>query len=156
MRLEENAAAVRALYDHLDQAHREAAKDTLRQLQHAQSVITGELRDSFHTVEVETDRPHPIQGRRHLKIFILSSAVHADAVEWGANTRAKASVRAGTKRRGIYQTIDGKRRRVGWEVGPLRARETRKGPHMKGNHVVAETGPKWLDHMGHRLALANR
>jgi hypothetical protein len=156
MRVEENPAGLRALYDRLDTAHRDAAKDTLRQIQARQTVLTGELRDSFETVEVETDRPHPVQGRRRLKIFILSKAIHADAVEWGANARAKASIRAGTKRRGVYETINGKRKRVGWEVGPLRSRESRKGPHMKGNHVVADNGPAFLDHMGYRLSWRNR
>lgn len=156
MRVEENPTALRAMFDRLDAAHRLAARDTLDAIRRNQAVLTGELRDSYHTVEFETGRPHPIQGRRHLKIVIVSSAPHADAVEWGANTREAASVRKGTRRRGIYETVNGKRKRVGWETGPLRARASRKGPHMEGNHVVADTGPEFLEHMGYRLSEVNR
>lgn len=155
MKLEMNEAALRAMYDRLDAAHRLAARDTLRQIQRNQSVLTGELRDSFHTVEVETSRPHPIQGRRQLKIFIVSSAPHADAVEWGANTREIASVRKGTLGKGIYAIVNGKRKRIGRQAA-LRDRYSRKGPHMAGNHVVADNGPDFLEHMGYRLSEANR
>jgi len=155
MKLEMSESALRAMYDRLDAAHRQSARDTLRDVQRAQDVLTGELRDSFHTVEVETDRPHPIQGRRRLKIFIVSSAPHADAVEWGANTREVASVRKGTLGKGIYAIVDGKRKRIGREAA-ARDRYSRKGPHMKGNHVVAKNGPRFLEHMGYRLSQVNR
>lgn len=155
MRLDMNEPALRAMYDRLDAAHRLAARDTLRQVQQRQAVLTGELRDSFHTVEVETSRPHPVQGRRRLKIFIVSSAPHADAVEWGANTREIRSVRSGTLGRGIYATVNGKRKLVGRHAA-ARDRLTRKGPHMEGNHVVADNGPSFLEHMGYRLSEVNR
>lgn len=148
-------AALRRLYDGLDASHRQAARDTLRDVQRDQAVDTGELRDSFHLVEFESTRPHPIQGRRLLKIFIVSSAEHADAVEWGANTREKRSVRAGTLGRGIYATVDGKRKLVGRHA-QARERLRRRGPHMKGNHVVAKNGPRFLEHMGYRLSQARR
>lgn len=102
---------------------------------------TGHLADSFHVVEGGTRR-----GQRVLRI--TSDAVYADAVEHGANAREKASVRKGTKRRttgtkkaGTYAVFE----------GPVFNRGTRRGPHMRGNHVVAEQGPRFIEHMTARL-----
>lgn len=138
------------LFERLDRKHRESANDALQQVRDNQPVITGELRDSFHLVEHESARSHPVQGARRRKIFIVSSAEHANAVEWGANTREVASVRKGTLGKGIYAIVNGKRKRIGREAA-LRDRYSRKGPHMAGNHVVAIHGPSFLEHMGYRL-----
>lgn len=143
-------AAIARLFANLDAAHEQAAEDTLEEIRRAQPRITGELADSYHLVS------NPWQSPRQLRrVFIVSSAVHANAVEWGANTREKASVRKGTKARGVYELVNGRRKRVGYEAGPLRVRASRRGPHMAGNHVVAETGPNFLEHMGFRLYEAN-
>lgn len=145
-----NDSAIAQLFANLDTAHERAAQDTVDEIRRAQPRITGELADSYHLVSNQW------ASRTQLRrVFIVSSAVHANAVEWGANTREKASVRKGTKARGVYEIVDGKRKRVGYEAGPLRARASRRGPHMAGNHVVATTGPNFLEHMGFRLFEAN-
>lgn len=144
-----------ALFDNLDRAHREAAEDTLKRIKEQQPVVTGELRDSYHLVEHESARSHPEQGARRRKIFIVSSAPHANAVEWGADTREIRSVRAGTLGKGIYVIRNGRRKLIGRQAA-ARERGSRKGPHMKGNHVVASQGPTFLEHMGYRLSEANR
>lgn len=153
------------MFDLLDRSHREAAAETLAKIQHElqgpglvgeeNRVRTGRLARSFHLVEHESARSHPVQGARRRKIFIVSDAPHANAVEWGANTREIRSVRSGTLGKGIYATVNGKRKLVGRHAA-ARDRLTRKGPHMKGNHVVAEQGPTFLEHMGYRLSEGNR
>lgn len=151
MRIEPDASALQAMFDRLDAAHRGAADDTLQEVRSKQPRVTGDLADSYHTVEQVTSRG----GGRMLKIYIVSSSAYADAVEHGANAREKASVKKGTKARGIYETVNGKRKRVGYEAGPLLNRRTRRGPHMQGNHVVSDTGPDFLEHMGYRLRGGN-
>ena len=143
------------MFDLLDRKHREAAADTLKAVKDNQPRRTGRLIASYHLVEHESARSHPVQGARRRKIFIVSDAVYANAVEWGANTREIRSVRSGTLGKGIYATVNGKRKRIGREAA-ARDRERTKGPHMEGNHVVAEQGPTFLEHMGHRLSEANR
>lgn len=127
------------LYERLDRAHRAAAEDTLGDVVRAQPRITGELAGSYHVYE----SPQGAGTRRLRRLYIASTAVQADAVERGAWTREKASVRRGTKR--------SRSRKRGDMHGPLLNRGTRKGPHMKGNHVVLENGARFLLHMGHRL-----
>jgi hypothetical protein len=144
-------AAMDALVARLDAAHELAARDTVQDIRARQAVRTGELRDSFQA----RPEPWPASRRALRRVFICSTAVYADAVEHGANAREKASVKKGTKARGIYDVLDGRRRRVGFEAGPLLNRRTRRGPHMAGNHVVAETAPEWLEHMGYRLRGGN-
>lgn len=127
------------LYDRLDRAHRAAAEDTLGDIRREQARLTGELADSYQVFDVP-----PGAGRRRLtRVYIASTAVHADAVERGAWAREKASVRKGTKR--------SRSKKRGDMHGPLLDRNTRKGPHMKGNHVVLENGRNFLAHMGYRL-----
>lgn len=149
MRYIPDDAAIARLFENLEAAHERAAADTLEEIRRAQPRVTGELAGSYHLVS------NPWASRTQLRrVFIASSAIHANVVEWGANTREKASVRSGTLGRGIYQVVDGRRRRVGREAA-LRDRGSRKGPHMAGNHVVATTGPGFLEHMGFRLYEAN-
>lgn len=127
-----------ALYDRLDVAHMRSAQDTLADINREQARITGELAGSYRVVEVE-------QGagpRRLRRLYIASTSVYADAVERGAWTREKASVRKRTKR---------SRGKAGVMHGPLLNRATSKGPHMAGNHVVRDHGPNFLAHMGYRL-----
>lgn len=143
--------AVDALVALIDASHERAAGDTLEKVRVNQSVRTGELRDSFHLVA----SPWPASRRALRQVYIVSDAIHADAVEHGANAREKASVKKGTKARGVYDIVDGRRKRVGFEAGPLLNRRTRRGPHMAGNHVVAENGPGFLEHMGFRLRGGN-
>lgn len=135
----------------IDASHERSALDTVDDIRRHQSVRSGELRDSF----VARPEPWPASRRALRRVFIYSTAIHADAVEHGANAREKASVKKGTKARGIYDVVDGKRKRVGFEAGPLLNRRSRRGPHMKGNHVVADTAPGWLEHMGYRLRGGN-
>jgi hypothetical protein len=136
-----------AMFERLDRAHRAAAADTLDDVVRNQVKRTGKLAASFHTVEHVTPRG----GGRELKIYIVSDAIYADAVERGANTLRKASVKEGTKARGIYELVNGKRKRTGFMAGPLRNRASRRGPHMKGNHVVLEHGGAFLEHMSYRI-----
>jgi hypothetical protein len=113
-------------------AHRAAANDTLEDVKARQAVRTGRLRDSEHLVE------RVLSSGSTTRSTIVSSVVYADAVERGANAREKASVRKGTKRRkGTF--------------GPVLNRATRRGPHMAGNHVVADNGPHFLEHMDRRM-----
>jgi hypothetical protein len=123
--------ATRPLFDHIATAHVAAAEDTLRDVKANQARRTGRLADSERLVGSAV-----VGGRA--RISIASDVVYADAVERGANARAKASVKAGTKlRKG--------------QSGPVRNRASRKGPHMKGNHVVADNGPGFIEHMTQRL-----
>lgn len=140
-------AAVDALVADLDAAHMAAARDSVADIRMRQRKVTGRLANSFQA----RPEPWPASRRALRRVFICSDVVYADAVEHGANAREKASVRKGTKARGVYGVVDGRRRRVGFEAGPLLNRRTRRGPHMQGNHVVAETAPEWLEHMGQRL-----
>jgi hypothetical protein len=111
-------------------AHRAAADDTLSDVKGRQARRTGALIASEHLVE-------RARGDRAV-IAVVSGMVYADAVERGANARQKASVRAGTKRRkGTF--------------GPVLNRASRRGPHMSGNHVVADNGPHFLEHMDRRM-----
>lgn len=140
---------VQPMLDALQAAHRAAAEDTVKEIQARQARMTGNLASSYHTVG------HDRGDGRLRRIYIVSSAIYADAVERGANTRVKGSVKDRTKARGIYEIVNGKRKRVGYESGPLMRRASRRGPHMKGNHVVADTGPLFLEHMGYRLRGGN-
>lgn len=114
-----------------------AADDTLHDIQAHQAHRTGRLRASEHV----TGTGHQAFGR--IRLTITSPVVYANAVEFGANARAKASVAAGTKR--------SRSKKKGDMQGPLRNRATRRGPHMSGNHVVAEQGPRFIAHMTERL-----
>lgn len=143
--------AVDALVAELDRSHAAAAQDSVEDIRRNQKRRTGELADSFEA----RPEPWPASRRALRRIFIYSTVIYADAVEHGANAREAASVRKGTKARGIYEVVDGRRKRVGFEAGPLLNRRTRRGPHMEGNHVVAETAPRWLEHMGYRLRGGN-
>lgn len=143
--------AVDALVARLDAAHMDAAQDTVGDIRARQVKRTGRLANSFEP----RPEPWPASRRALRRVFIYSTAIYADAVEHGANAREKASVKKGTKARGIYDVVDGKRKRVGFEAGPLLNRRTRRGPHMEGNHIVAETAPQWLEHMGYRLRGGN-
>lgn len=128
-----NQAMRDQLFANLRTAHRRAADDTVAGIRAAQAHRTGRLAASYHAVE------NPWTPATKLsRIVIVSDAVYANAVEWGANARAKASVRSRTKRR------------RGTE-GPVLNRATRRGPHMAGNHVVLEHGDDFLEHMGYRL-----
>lgn len=127
------------LYDRLDSAHKAAATDTLGDIVRKQARITGDLANSFQVYEI----PQGTGPRRLRRIYIASTSEYADAVERGAWTREKASVRKGTKR--------SRSKTRGDMHGPLLNRATRKGPHMKGNHVVLENGRNFLAHMGYRL-----
>lgn len=127
------------LYDRLDAAHRAAAGDTLGDIVRKQARITGELANSFQVFEI----PQGAGPRRLRRIYIASTSVYADAVERGAWTRERASVRKGTKR--------SRSKKRGDMHGPLLNRASSKGPHMKGNHVVLENGQNFLAHMGYRL-----
>lgn len=143
--------AVDALVARLDASHLGAAEDSVEDLRRRQKRVTGELADSY----VARADPWPASRRALRRVFIYSTVIYADAVEHGANAREKASVRKGTKARGVYDIVNGRRKRVGFEAGPLLNRNTRRGPHMRGNHIVAETAPGWLEHMGHRLRGGN-
>jgi hypothetical protein len=126
------------LVDRLTIAGRAATDDTAEEIRRNQARVTGRL----------------AAGTRVLADFKLGSwsiyntEVYADAVEHGANARVKASVRAGTKR--------SRSKKLGDMQGPLRNRATRKGPHMQGNHIVADHGPSFLEHMPRRLREASR
>lgn len=146
-----NEPAVDAMVALLDASHLAAAEDTVGDLSRRQVRRSGDLADSY----VARPEPWPASRRALRRVFIYSTVIYADAVEHGANAREAASVRKGTKARGIYEVVDGKRKRVGYQEGPLLNRRTRRGPHMEGNHVVAETAPQWLEHMGYRLRGGN-
>jgi hypothetical protein len=126
------------LIDRLTLAGRAATNDTADEIRSNQARRSGRL----------------AAGTRVLGDFRLGSwsiyntEVYADAVEHGANARVKASVRAGTKR--------SRSKKLGDMQGPLRARATRRGPHMAGNHVVADHGPSFLEHMPRRLRELSR
>lgn len=135
-----------ALYERIDAAHIAAAQDTLDDIRRHEVRRTGHLAGSFFLSE----RPQGAGGRRLRRTYIASSAVYADAVERGANVRERASVRKGTLGKGIYVVRAGKRKLIG-RAKATRARSTRRGPHMKGNHIVLRYGEGFLEHMGYRL-----
>lgn len=138
MDLQVNETMRQQLFDNLRNAHVRAAEDTVADIRSNEARRTGRLANSYHTA-VNPWTP----ATRLSRVVIVSDVVYANAVEWGANARAKASVRSGTKRR------------KGTE-GPVLNRATRRGPHMAGNHVVLDHGEGFLEHMGYRLYEASR
>lgn len=129
------------IIDRLSVAGRAATNDTADDIRRNQARRSGRLAAGTRVV-----------GSARLGQWaIVNDVVYADAVERGANARVKGSVKDRTKARGIYETVNGKRKRVGYESGPLLNRASRRGPHMQGNHVVADTGPRFLEHMSRRL-----
>lgn len=137
MKLEIDEAMRAKLFADLRAAHVRAAEDTVASIRSSEARRTGRLADSYHAVA----NPWSPSDRLS-RVVIVSDVVYANAVEWGANARVKASVRSGTKRR------------RGTE-GPVFNRASRRGPHMAGNHVVLDHGQDFLEHMGHRLYEAN-
>lgn len=131
------------LVDRITIAGKAATEDTAEDIRRNQARITGRL----------------AAGTRVMADFklgrwsIYNTEVYADAVERGANARAAASVKAGTKRR-----TTGSKKKGTYEVlaGPVLNRATRRGPHMRGNHVVADHGPRFLEHMSRRLREMSR
>jgi hypothetical protein len=117
---------------HIARSAVQAADDTLRDVQTRQARVTGRLIASEHIVGEGVE----VFGKVRLKL--VSSAPYADAREYGANARQKASVKSGTKRRKGTS-------------GPVLNRATRRGPHMVGNHVVRGNGPRFIGHMTSRL-----
>ena len=126
------------LVDQLTLAGKAATEDTAKDIRTQQARVTGRLAAGTRVL-----------GDVKLGSWrIYNTEVYADAVEHGANARVKASVRLGTKR--------SRSKKLGDMQGPLRNRASRRGPHMKGNHVVADNGPRFIEHMARRLREQSR
>lgn len=122
-----------------------AANDTLGDIHMRQVRRTGRLANSERLVQTR-------EGRW----VITSDVVYARAVETGVNAREKASVKKGTKARAITVFQNGRYKRIGYVAGPLLNRKTRRGPHMKGNHIIVDTAPRFIDHANQRMREAFR
>ena len=111
--------------------------DTVKDVEARQVKRTGNL-------AAGTDLSVEADPRKGVRMRVFNRVVYAWAVEAGANTREKASVKKGTKR--------SRSKKHGDMVGPLRERKATRGPHMAGNHVVRDTaGVSFVAHMDRRV-----